>query len=363
MTERRAFERDWTSPPSVTISAILKMRAMSPFSLALGMNLEKGKIEKLLANELPIDKDIAERLATTLGGSVNFWEKRQETYVSDIELLQAQKDASELSIWLRNLPVQDMIKFQWIDKKATREQQAQECLEFFGVKTLSEYEARYCNLISQCAFRTSGTYESKKGALIAWLRQGERESYNQRCAPWNPKLLKESIPELRRLSRISEPTKFLPPLSQICARSGVVLAVVRAPKGCSASGTTRFLSEQRAIMMLSFRYKTDDHFWFSFFHELGHLLLHDKQLVFIEGADKIDDEQEKEANVFASNALIPENYKPELFTLPNEYKLIMRFAKRVGVSPGIVVGQMQHYGILKHSQMNFLKRRYVWEKA
>jgi HTH-type transcriptional regulator / antitoxin HigA len=45
--------------------------------------------------------------------------------------------------------------------------------------------------------------------------------------------------------------------------------------------------------MLSFRYKTNDHFWFSLFHELAHLLLHGKKSLFLEGcAEGFQPEQE-----------------------------------------------------------------------
>jgi hypothetical protein len=41
---------------------------------------------------------------------------------------------------------------------------------------------------------------------------------------------------------------------------------------------------------------------------------------------------------------------------------VIRFAVLVGVSPGIVVGQMQHRRIIGPHQLNYLKRRYGWDE-
>ena len=112
--------------------------------------------------------------------------------------------------------------------------------------------------------------------------------------------------------------------------------------------------------MLSFRYLTDDHFWFTFFHESGHLLLHNKRL-FLEGAETPDTAEELEANEFAARTLVPLSFYSEMLSLPTANLEVIRFARRTGVSPGIIVGQLQHEGRLPRNWLNGLKRRYRWE--
>ncbi len=116
------------------------------------------------------------------------------------------------------------------------------------------------------------------------------------------------------------------------------------------------------MIVLSFRHKSDDHFWFSFFHEAGHLILHDKKALFIEDGSEVTDEEEKEANDFASNLLVPPEHRFELESLPARSKAIIRFAVRLGVSPGVIVGQLQYKRIISFNQMNNLKRRYTKEQ-
>jgi Zn-dependent peptidase ImmA (M78 family) len=141
---------------------------------------------------------------------------------------------------------------------------------------------------------------------------------------------------------------------------GVAIVFVRTPTGCGASGATHFESTDKAIVQLSFRYRSDDHFWFTVFHEIGHLLLHPTSPLFVEGPDYEMTEEESEANRFAADILVPAEFDDDLKTMPRDFRAYARMAKRIGVSTGVLVGQMQNRGLLKHEQMNFLKERYDW---
>jgi len=113
------------------------------------------------------------------------------------------------------------------------------------------------------------------------------------------------------------------------------------------------------------RYLSDDHFWFTFFHEAGHLILHgNREDVYVEMENKIDrvyDEKEEEANIFAAEALIPYTLHDKLKSVRSNKRKIIQFAQLAGISPGIVVGQMQFLGYIKYQYLNSYKRRYKWE--
>ena len=216
-------------------------------------------------------------------------------------------------------------------------------------------------MLSTAAFRSSPTFESKPGAVAAWLRQGELEAESMPTGTWNATQFEATLQQLRALTRKKNPQEFLPELSKHCAACGVAVVIIRAPTGCRASGVTRFVSPNKALLMLSFRYLSDDHFWFTFFHEAGHLLLHGKEAIFLEGSDLLNTRQEAEANDFAAGVLIPPRFKADLLRLPRNTYEVVRFARRVGISPGIVVGQLQHSGRIKRNELNRLKRRFVWK--
>jgi len=122
-----------------------------------------------------------------------------------------------------------------------------------------------------------------------------------------------------------------------------------------------WLRHDKALLALSLRHKTDDHFWFSFFHEAKHVLEHDREAVILDtpGAGGDDDPREARANVFASEALIPPIHAARLKGLTSA-AAVKSFATEIGIAPGIVVGQLQHSKHISFSQMNELKRKFVW---
>ena len=82
----------------------------------------------------------------------------------------------------------------------------------------------------------------------------------------------------------------------------------------------------------------------------------------VEGADNLTEFEEEEANSFAARTLIPADFQVELTSLPINQRAVIRLAVRLGVSPGIVVGQLQHLDRIGHEQLNGLKRRYRWQE-
>src|SRR5581483_6573635 len=85
--------------------------------------------------------------------------------------------------------------------------------------------------------------------------------------------LRSLLPELRKLTRLRADS-IMDTLQEMCARAGVAVGLVPEIHNTGISGCARWLSERRALVALTLRYKTDDQFWFTVFHELGHILLH-----------------------------------------------------------------------------------------
>src|SRR5207302_1014248 len=135
---------------------------------------------------------------------------------------------------------------------------------------------------------------------------------------------------------------------KMCAEAGVPVVFVREVPGTRASGAARWLTPTKALIQLSLRHLSDDHLWFSFFHEAGHVLLHGKKDTFIHegqsGAQPVE-ELEREADAFASNGLIPRRFDAELKYLKTD-QAIVALAGRIGIAPGVVVGRLQHEGLV-----------------
>jgi len=360
MAEPTDFEPQWASPPGGTILDILDEKGMSIEDFCAAMKTSEQMASKLISGDAEIDDKLAAKLQNVLGGSAAFWLRREAQFRSDLERLDKAIVEIKPKAWLSTFPVRDIVAFGWIERAADRALQADALLRFFDMPSIPVWHQHYKMMATAVAYRTSQTYESKFGALVAWLRQGEIEAERIVCDTWNREELRSLIPKLRPLTRLKDPATFLPELQQLCATCGVAVIIVRAPTGCRASGAARFVSSTKAVVQFSFRFRTDDHFWFSLFHELGHLLLHDCSSIFLEEADLITTHEEDEANEFATQTLVPPAYQDEMLNLPADYRAIMRFAKRIGISHGIVVGQLQHYKVLAPNKFNSLKIRYSW---
>lgn len=351
MNDTTNFLPDWACAPGETIRDLIEERGWSEVEFARKMGNTVDQIRNLLSGAMHLTEDVATRLTNIFGVSTSFWLSRENQYRDSLNRVAINEQ------WVRTLPTRDMVNLGWIDKVQSIQDKISECLKYFGVASVSDWYDRYSGSQTLSAFRTSKSYESHDGATLAWLRKGEIDSSFIECAPWNRELFHSSLSSIRHLTLEKSMDVFFPELQNICAQSGVAVVIVPTPQGCRASGATRFLSPTRALMMLSIRHLSDDHFWFTFFHEAGHLILHSNDSVFIEGSTN-SNLQEQEADKFSSSLLIPDKYKEEMMKLPNELRAVMRFARRIGVSPGIVVGQLQHLGKCPHNHLNVLKVRY-----
>jgi Zn-dependent peptidase ImmA (M78 family) len=151
----------------------------------------------------------------------------------------------------------------------------------------------------------------------------------------------------------------VPALRQKCAQSGVAVVFIPELPKTGVSGATRWIGD-KAIIQLSLRYKTNDQLWFTFFHEAGHILRHGRKDIFIE-SNNADSEQEKEADVFARDFLVPkQQYDKFLNSEKRTIGSIQQFAKEIGIAPGIVVGRLQHDHILPFKHGNHLKHKLQW---
>lgn len=356
------FRPDWFSKPGDTLATLMIRLKLNSNAMAQKLECDVATVRGLLTGAARIDKPMAIRLSNCIGGSPSFWLMRQSKYEEALNRASESVSKREARDWLRKFPLAKLTANGWIDRPVSAPDIVKAYLAFFDVTKPKEWELRYTDFRSSVAFRTSKSFASNVGALSAWLRRGEIEAQFVLCAPWDPKLLRRCINDLRKLTKAKAPAYFAPRLREICAGCGVAVVHVRAPSGCRASGAARFVSSDRAMILLSFRYLSDDHFWFTLFHEIGHLLLHGNETTFVDGDAVATSKREIEANDFAASALLPWDCHDELHRLRYRTESIIRFALSVGVSPGVVVGQLQHQGLIKRSQFNYLKRRYEWSE-
>ena len=354
--ETTSYKPDHVSPPGESLAELLESRGMTQAELAARTGRPKQHINEIVAGKAPITQDMAIQLERSLGAPASFWNNREARYREQVARQAEHERLSSQIAWLAQFPVKEMTKWGWLKAIPDKVEQVRELLNYFGVASPAEWHDIWSN--RQFAFRKSEAFESHLGSLSAWLRRGEVVAREIATQPFDEARLRASVPKLRQLTLSGDPKEFVPRVTEVCASAGVAVAFIPELTGCRASGVTQWLTPEKALIQLSLRYKSDDHLWFTIFHEVGHILLHGKKEVFVEW-DGSDTEKEKQADRFAIEALIPAAQWKAIRSMGTYSKVAIRsVAAKAGVAPGIVVGRLQHEHLLPPSHCNDLKRRY-----
>lgn len=343
------FLPDWASPPGDTLADLLEERSMTQTELAERLGVSLKHVNRIIKGAASISAELALGLERVFGASAGFWMTREAQYQADKARLEQRREFAGALDWARRFPIAELRKRGHLPRTGDGPELVEQLLAFLGIAHPDQWRD------PQVAYRKSQKFESDEFALSAWLREGETQATEIMCAPYDEDEFLAALQDIRGLTRLS-PEKWWPALQGRCAAAGVAVVVIDAYQGAKANGATRWLAPDKALIQLSLRYRWEDVFWFSFFHEAGHVVLHRKKDVFVElnakdqSTDPAEQELEREADRFASRTLIPPPHDRRLATLTLDE--VPAFARTLGIAPAIVVGRLQHDGTLPWSKGN-----------
>lgn len=266
------------------------------------------------------------------------------------------------SDWLRSFPIKAMKRLNF--SLPGKLPDAEAILSFFDAKDKAEIEDRFET--TAVAYRQASTDTIDRFAVAAWIREAELVAGMIPEHRFDEQLLQNSIGKMRELTRLRV-DEALTQVQETCAAAGLAFVMVPELPATRISGCARWLDDGRPMIGLTVRYKTDDQLWFTFFHELGHVLLHREHLSFvIDNSDQVTDGEvdpamlkiEAEANEFARDTLIPPD-RFDRFVAKGVFTndSVQAFAKLVGIAPGIVVGRLQREKLIEYHQGNAFKQK------
>lgn len=356
MTTATPFTPKWASAPGRTIRS--RMNELGLDSWRLGGIIEQPQelVERLLSGSEPISPDLAGRLATALGASPEFWFTRERQYRESLDRLESDQ-------WLEGLPLRAMVRAGWLPEAKDRLRQG---LDFFNVSTFNEWKMSYRPMLAQSLLRVGARSQVQEPALAAWLHRATLLANQQPVPEFDGSTLKIRQDQILRLTRKRDPQTFLPELRDLLASAGVAFVVLPTLPGSPVNGASRVLGNGSAMLAVSGRYLADDQLWFTVFHEIAHLVLHSSKGLFLDDLSldaAANNQDEQEANLYAANALLPEDINRILPPGILTYRDIIRAAQTAGISPGILVGQLQFAERIGPEQFNKAKRRYRWDGA
>ncbi|MEK6235072.1 MAG: helix-turn-helix domain-containing protein [Planctomycetales bacterium] len=353
--KQHPFAPDYAVAPGVTLKESLDEKGITQAELSTRTGLAEKTISQIINGVAPISHETAEKLELALGVPARFWNRRELTYREAItrkeELARFEADVK----WLKEIPVTELVSRDAIEHTDVKAELVRRVLQFFGVSSVASWQETW--LRPEVQFRSGQSQKSRPGYVAAWLRLGQLKAESFPLADFNAKDFQRKLLEIRSYSLMTKGWMAL--LSKTCAEAGVAVVVTKEIRNASVSGATYWVAK-RPIIQLSLKYKKNDQFWFSFFHEAGHVLLHGRRQLFVENGIRSDTEEEREANRFAADLLIPPDCAIQLSSLTNKAR-IRAFAEKIGVHPGIVVGRLQRHDVLRPSQFNDLKKTYKWK--
>jgi HTH-type transcriptional regulator / antitoxin HigA len=351
------FLPDWASPPGETLADLLEEHSLTQTELAQRLGVTLKHVNRVVKGAAPISAELALGLEKVFGAPASFWMTREAHFQADKARHQQRLEFADALGWARRFPLKELRERGFITTRYNQDPElVEQLLSFLGIAHPAQWTA------PQVAYRKSQRYESDPHALAAWLREGALQATELDTAPYDEGRFLDALLDARSLTR-QPPRAWCPTLQDLCAAAGVAVAIVDTYSGARANGATRWLAPDKALIQLSLRHHWEDIFWFSFFHEAGHVVLHRKKDLyndlFVEEPGQPEDSEEqsleREADRFAGRTLIPPPHDRRLAHL--RLSEVPDFAQKLGVAPAIVVGRMQHEGLLPYNRGNSHRRR------
>lgn len=359
--KKTGISRDLIIHPGETILDILKERGITQAELAARTGVSTAYVSKVIAGKKDISASFALGLEYALGVPKSFWLNLQANY--DAELLEfniSQTITDEERIARESLS--DVVKY--LRKKGIlpiREKKDESILSL-------RKKLQVSNLVNLKNVVPTGAFRMAKKTidpyvLGAWIRMcqmaGDSRSVKTR---FDNSRIYELVQEIKDIM-INDEANIQRDLRKVMKDYGIDFSVVRNFRGAPVQGYISQKDDGTYQMVLTIRGAYADIFWFSLFHELGHIVNGDigKTTRFID--DGSDVEKEKAADIFAREQLINEEEYLKFLSARNfSIESIEEFAVSQSVKPYIVIGRLQKEKYLDYKCFSEYKLRYKWSE-
>jgi addiction module HigA family antidote len=339
----------------------LEHRRLSQADFARRIARTPKLVSEIISGKNPVEPETAIQFERVLGIGADVWLRMEAQFRLHNARLAEREELSAYEQWVKDFPVKELMNWGLIRKSGTRAERAHDLLTFFGVASHAAFKRRYANVAVH--YRRSARMKASRTSLLTWLRFGEIQASQETVATYSKAEFQRALLEIRNLTneRIEQ---FLPKIKELCAQSGVAFVLIPPlPKTC-LSGAAYWRQATTPVIQQSLRHKTNDHFWFTFFHEAAHVLLHSSKALYADDENGKGDALEEEANNFATEVLVGRKvFAAFIAENPHGAEAVKEFAAKNQIHPGIIVGMLQHHGVIPWSHLNYLKARFAWTQG
>ena len=353
---KRQWTPNWAIHPGALLEEHLEARGLSQADFARVAGLTPKLVSTIVKGSNPVTAETAIRLERVLGLKAYIWTGIQARW----DLFQARaraKSSAETRSWLSLFPIGELLARKCIPDTTNEQDLVDALLRLIGIGTPQAYAAKLGAMAVH--HRRSRAHESSEHHVFTWLMLGEHRARQMNVPTFDVHKLEGALRQIRGLT-IEKPSVFEPRMRRLCHEAGVAL-VLEPPIGKTCLfGSARWFDAERAIIQMSLRMKTNDHFWWTFFHGAAHVILH-RGRNFVDDQNGVGDGLEEEADRWAEKFLVGKQlfaqFKAER---PRSAEEVKSFASEIKLHPGIVVGMLQHARVLPFSHLNALKAKLEW---
>ena len=335
-------------PPGEFIRDELAERGWKQEDLARILGRPLPTVNQIIGGKTAITPETAHELAEAFGTSAEMW--------MNLESMYRLANASRPNGQVRNrarlyevAPIREMVRRRWIKKTDGPPQLEAELKRFFRVDSLESVPD-----LAAAARSSAHTEEDVVAAQVVWCFRAKQLASAIRVARFTKRAFQDGLKALRVLLQQPEGVQEVP---RVLASMGIRFVVVERLRGTRIDGAALWLDRQKKtspVIAVSMRHKRVDCFWHTIFHELVHIQNGDETLdVSLVGEGRTASEEqpeiERSTDAEAANMLIPVDELDGFIIRVQPFfskDRIRGFAKRIGVYPGIVVGQLQHRGLI-----------------
>lgn len=342
------YQPDVVFHPGVTLKEKMDEMKMSNKEFALRTGKPEKTIIAVLKGESSLTPEMAILFEKVTHIPASFWINKQARYSEYVARKKHEQDIEEAKGWAGKFPYPQMAKYGWITPTRNKDEKVSNLFSFFGIASYKSWDRLYMQSDLKVAAYTSLKFTHEPHAISAWLRIGELQSKEISAPVFDIKRLKGNIPLMRELM-VNQPKDFFNRLKRLCLEAGVKVIYTPSLPKVPLCGSTRWINET-PLVQLTARYRQNDRFWFYFFHELGHIILHGKKFISLEGLKGLDFSsvnkvKEDEANDYAQKCTFTKEQEDKLLKenpmIITEDEII-HYARKFNTHPAIIIGRLQH---------------------
>lgn len=362
--ETNRYISDLAIHPGEFLEETLEAIGMSQAELSDRLGRPVQAINEIIKGKKSVTPTTALELEDVLGIPSHIWIGLESEYQIIIAKQAELKQMEEESALLPKFPYADLVKLGFVQARRSAVEKVEELRRLLGVAKLGQigYVKAY-----QPAFRVSNHKEVSHEAIATWIQVGRVRAKEIETKPFDKKKLKASLPLLKEFMNLDSIKDSISRIKETLAECGVAFVMLPHFAKTRVNGATFWLEDNsKAVVLMSIRGSYSDIFWFSFFHEIGHILLHNKREIFLEDGcnDPSLQKQENEADAFAKDFLIPQTNFDQFLKEQNFSRTaVQEFSKQMKIKDSIVVGRLMHEKIILFSdfKLNALRDKYQWE--